>query len=365
MKSLVTAPKSVWLIVVCVCLFAAQSAQATIKNRNDIFKVLENIDSDLALPSLDIWVNEKTYEPAVNIGDTVYFSIDSATPAFYTLIHVDSKGSTSILLPMSRSISGQVIAEDYVVFPSLTDECAVYMPQPNCFDRQNQLVQVGPIGQDTVFLLASNQPISSKLLGMGVNDDFKELGKDVAAIEALVKRINSQSLNNPLSVVRYSYSVESEQTQYTTRAIKRKVRKLAKIAVSAEPEMDGVSDEAPSSMNFNNINFAFNSAALTVPGKVELDGLGSVLVGMQAETGAFPLLQLTGHTDSTGPAAYNMTLSARRAESAKRYLAQEHGVPLDQVLTVGAGESMPLQSNASGAGRALNRRVELKVVAAL
>lgn len=365
MKSLKVSLKGVCFFVISLTLIASQVAYAsdTARNRNDVFKVLNNLNAEMLLPSLDFWVNEKAYEPTVNIDDLVYFTIDSATPAFYTLLHVDSKGSTSVLLPQAKSLTQTGAGDTYLVYPPLLDSCTAYQANEACFDRRNQLKQIGPIGQDTVFLLASNQPIGPEVLGVADNQDFKELGKDLRAIEGLVQSINSQAIHNPLSIVRYSYSVESVDTQYSTRAIKRSLRKLEQLGGNVQPVVAAAQIDA--SMNFNNINFSFNSSALTPSGKVELDGLGSVLVGMQAENGEFPVLQLAGHTDSTGPAAYNLTLSADRAKSTKQYLVREHGVPASQIVTIGAGESDPIDSNKYGAGRAQNRRVELKVLAAL
>lgn len=67
---------------------------------------------------------------------------------------------------------------------------------------------------------------------------------------------------------------------------------------------------------------------------------------------------LGGHTDSTGPEAYNMNLSQRRAESVKAFLAKE-GVDANRIEAVGFGESNPKFDNNTLEGRKLNRRVEI------
>jgi len=67
--------------------------------------------------------------------------------------------------------------------------------------------------------------------------------------------------------------------------------------------------------------------------------------------------QLEGHTDSMGSDAYNMSLSKRRAESVKRYLVEKFGISAGRITTVGYGESSPVASNKTDAGRQLNRRV--------
>lgn len=68
-----------------------------------------------------------------------------------------------------------------------------------------------------------------------------------------------------------------------------------------------------------------------------------------------------GHTDSVGSDAYNLTLSKNRAESVAGYLAT-HGVARARIGTQGFGESQPVSSNDTEAGRQQNRRVEIKLV---
>jgi outer membrane protein OmpA-like peptidoglycan-associated protein len=70
------------------------------------------------------------------------------------------------------------------------------------------------------------------------------------------------------------------------------------------------------------------------------------------------VVHVIGHTDSTGPANYNQRLSERRAESVANYLA-DRGVSRSRLHTEGRGEYEPRDSNATEAGRQLNRRVEI------
>jgi outer membrane protein OmpA-like peptidoglycan-associated protein len=71
-------------------------------------------------------------------------------------------------------------------------------------------------------------------------------------------------------------------------------------------------------------------------------------------------LEVEGHTDSVGTDEYNQSLSERRAESVKSYLIQQ-GIPPASIRARGFGESQPVASNDSAAGRQQNRRVELIV----
>lgn len=73
-------------------------------------------------------------------------------------------------------------------------------------------------------------------------------------------------------------------------------------------------------------------------------------------------LLIVGHTDSQGDDAYNMGLSQRRANAASAYL-QSQGVPASRISTSGRGESEPVATNDTEAGKQLNRRVEVAIYA--
>lgn len=70
------------------------------------------------------------------------------------------------------------------------------------------------------------------------------------------------------------------------------------------------------------------------------------------------LVEVAGHTDSTGSEEYNQQLSERRAGTVAEYL-RSRGILADRLITVGAGEARPIATNDTAEGRARNRRVEL------
>lgn len=71
-------------------------------------------------------------------------------------------------------------------------------------------------------------------------------------------------------------------------------------------------------------------------------------------------INVAGHTDSRGTDAYNQRLSERRAASVRNYLIQQ-GINPSMISAVGYGESQPVATNATAAGRQQNRRVEITV----
>jgi outer membrane protein OmpA-like peptidoglycan-associated protein len=106
----------------------------------------------------------------------------------------------------------------------------------------------------------------------------------------------------------------------------------------------------------SSITFALNSSDLNSQFYSALDGVSLVLKEYDKT-----VIEVAGHTDSSGSDQYNQSLSERRAQSVTSYLAS-HGVKQQRLLTIGAGEAHPVASNDNEAGRAANRRVEMTIV---
>lgn len=108
-------------------------------------------------------------------------------------------------------------------------------------------------------------------------------------------------------------------------------------------------------VNLPDVTFAVNSTEISPSFQATLD---KVAQSMKQYPNS--LIDVYGHTDSTGSDAYNMDLSQRRADSVGRYLIMR-GVSSTRIQTKGMGESYPVASNDTPEGRALNRRVEIKI----
>lgn len=91
-------------------------------------------------------------------------------------------------------------------------------------------------------------------------------------------------------------------------------------------------------------------------------GLQADLRTLAASLQRYPntTVEVVGHTDNTGTAAYNQGLSERRALAVTSIL-QASGVPSSRLRAIGAGESQPIASNLTAEGRAQNRRVEITI----
>ena len=127
--------------------------------------------------------------------------------------------------------------------------------------------------------------------------------------------------------------------------------KLEGTGVSVTRVGDNITLNLPSS-----ITFATNSSDLNSGFYNALGGVAMVLKEYNKT-----VIEVAGHTDSTGSDQYNQQLSERRASSVANYLVGQ-GITQQRLLTVGAGETHPVASNDSEAGRAQNRRVEMTIV---
>lgn len=106
----------------------------------------------------------------------------------------------------------------------------------------------------------------------------------------------------------------------------------------------------------SNITFATDQDQVIPPFYGTLDSVGIVLRKYNRS-----LIDINGHTDSTGSLAHNQALSERRAASVANYLGNRGSIDQRRISTMGFGPSQPVASNASPDGRAQNRRVEVLI----
>jgi outer membrane protein OmpA-like peptidoglycan-associated protein len=107
----------------------------------------------------------------------------------------------------------------------------------------------------------------------------------------------------------------------------------------------------------NESKFKIDSFELSPEAKATLDKFVQALIAQ--DRGVY--LEIQGHTDSTGPEAWNLLLGKQRAEAAMEYLYKQHRVPLHRMQVISFGSSAPIADNTSKERRAQNRRVEILV----
>jgi len=138
---------------------------------------------------------------------------------------------------------------------------------------------------------------------------------------------------------------------------------LATIAAEARNEVRVANERISSLDDYDvqetaTVNFRLNSAILSPEAKRQLDTLAQ-----KALSAKWYMIEVGGHTDSTGSEARNFALSRQRAEAVIQYLAVNHKIPVRRFVTpMGYGKTEAVADNKTSTGRAQNRRVEVKVL---
>ena len=105
------------------------------------------------------------------------------------------------------------------------------------------------------------------------------------------------------------------------------------------------------------VTFAFDKYVLSASDKKQLDDLA----GNLGNTRGY-ILEVTGGTDSVGDATYNYQLSQHRADAVVNYLASKYNIPPHKFYLIGIGKDQQVASDSTAAGRAKNRRVDIKLM---
>lgn len=128
-------------------------------------------------------------------------------------------------------------------------------------------------------------------------------------------------------------------------------RSMAGTGVDVVRDGDNITLSMPGAITFGFDSYELQPRFLTV-----LDTLSETLNEYNQT-----VIEIAGHTDSTGSAEYNQRLSERRATAVDNHLGNR-GVMRDRTIVIGAGQSYPIASNATEDGRSQNRRVEITLV---
>lgn len=138
---------------------------------------------------------------------------------------------------------------------------------------------------------------------------------------------------------------------------------LYAVAAEARAEVKAVNERVSALDDYDvqetvSVNFKVNSAVLSPEAKAQLDALAAKTTAARAF-----MIEVAGHTDSTGSDAKNFRLSRARADAVVQYLAVTHKIPLRRFVTpMGYGKTDAVADNTTREGRIQNRRVDVKMI---
>jgi len=199
-------------------------------------------------------------------------------------------------------------------------------------------------------------PVTDVLKGLIVEVEGR--GDPQGQLVAEKIRFNESDMRTAQSVESRVGPVEENQQRiagqmdelYAVAAEARNEVRVANERISALDDYD-VQDNV-------SVTFRVNSAVLSPEAKQLLDDLAQKALAQRAY-----MIEVAGHTDSTGSDAKNFRLSRARAEAVVQYLAVTHKIPLRRFVTpMGYGKTDAIADNTTAAGRTQNRRVDVKVI---
>jgi OOP family OmpA-OmpF porin len=169
---------------------------------------------------------------------------------------------------------------------------------------------------------------------------------------------NGSKLNNDnLTVgVRYYFGVPKEAPEPVVAKAAPIAAPVVAPAPASQPKESWKTTLTEKPVRLEGANFATNSAKLLKTADVKLNEVVNA-----AKQYAEMKLEVSGHTDNRGKKALNQKLSENRASAVKAWLVK-HGVAADRISTAGYADTQPIADNKTKAGRAANRRVEVRYV---
>jgi OmpA-OmpF porin, OOP family len=155
---------------------------------------------------------------------------------------------------------------------------------------------------------------------------------------------------------------KTDAVEQKTQTASQNAGQAQQMADAANGRVNVLTDTVANLDNYHavaetSVKFGFNKDGLTPKAKEALDQLA----GNIATTKGW-IIALEGGTDSVGSSEYNYDLSQRRANSVIQYLASKYNVPAHKIYVIGLGKDKPVESNKTSAGRADNRRVDVRLM---
>jgi outer membrane protein OmpA-like peptidoglycan-associated protein len=197
--------------------------------------------------------------------------------------------------------------------------------------------------------------IRQKFLSRAVAVAFLASSLTVIAASANSEELSAQQIRDGLRVSKTRSLSASDRPAISAddlAVIKRVSGQTRSLSASDRDQMAAIATKRPK-INLE-INFEYNSAALTPKAEPQLNSLGEALTSNDLKGS---IVMLGGHTDAKGGDGYNQGLSERRAETVKRFLIEKYKIPSTDLVTAGYGKNG--LKNPTDPFAAENRRVEI------
>jgi outer membrane protein OmpA-like peptidoglycan-associated protein len=181
------------------------------------------------------------------------------------------------------------------------------------------------------------------------------VGREVGAVNQKVDTLATEVEKTQERVKRSE--VRIDETQAGVAEAKGSAQQAMSKAVDAERAAKGKLIYTVTLSN-DKVTFPLNRSEVSADAKTLID---EAIAPFKAENrGVF--FEIEGHTDATGPDAYNQKLGEDRALAVRNYLHDQHGIALNRMQLISYGETKPVADNKTKDGRAQNRRVVIKVL---
>ncbi|HJY28718.1 MAG TPA: OmpA family protein [Pyrinomonadaceae bacterium] len=199
-------------------------------------------------------------------------------------------------------------------------------------------------------------PVTDILRGLIVEVEGK--GNNQGQLVADKIRFNESDMRAAITSDTRVSPVEANQERMAGQ-----MDELYAVAAEARAEVKAVNERVSALDDYDvqettSVTFRTNSAVLSPEAKTQLDELAAKTLNARAF-----MIEVAGHTDSTGSDAKNFRLSQQRAQAVVQYLAVQHKIPLRRFVTpMGYGKTEAVADNTTAAGRSQNRRVDVKMI---
>jgi outer membrane protein OmpA-like peptidoglycan-associated protein len=199
-------------------------------------------------------------------------------------------------------------------------------------------------------------PVTDLLRGLIIEVEGR--GDSLGQLQAEKIRFNESDMRAAITAETRVAPVEANQER-----IAGQIDELYAVAAEARNEAAGANNRINELDDYDtqetvSVTFRVNSAVLSPEAKSQLDAFAAKVIPAKAY-----LIEVAGHTDSTGGETKNFRLSRARADAVVQYLAVNHKIPLRRFMTpMGYGKTEAVADNTTASGRQQNRRVEVKMM---